>query len=172
MDGMHAYLVPDQTNSYGARVPASFLVVKPCAPVGQSLQLRTIHDDTYFTMELLRFSTPKRISGILHAEIPKIGEVGFDLLFLGYHCSECDQIFLVPDAVTNESDLHVTMQHRCNFFYDPELDLWDAGAKLAGEQVVDYWKNMKNLGLGVSPSFFEKSGEGTQASYEKVEDGV
>ena len=71
--------------------------------------------DRRIIFQQVRFSTPKRIYGLLHGYVPP------NLLFLGYECQNCNKIFLVPDTVTGHNDLVRAMRHRCTrAFSDPD----------------------------------------------------
>lgn len=61
----------------------------------------------YFAMTQVWFTTNERVHGIFHYE------GATQLFFLGYKCGKCNEVFLVPDTVTDEEQLLTAMQHGC-----------------------------------------------------------
>jgi hypothetical protein len=53
------------------------------------------------------YTTPKRIHGLLHYDSPA------QLFFFGYECQSCNEVFLVPDTVTDETSLARALRHGC-----------------------------------------------------------
>jgi hypothetical protein len=64
--------------------------------------------DPVCLMRQIWFTTPKRIHGIWHFDMPN------QLLFMGYECQDCNEIFLVPDSVNDVNGLHEAMRHKCS----------------------------------------------------------
>ena len=64
-------------------------------------------------MHCVWFTTPKRIHGLWHWEREDQHEVEKQLLFVGYECAECREIFLLPDSAKDERTLMEAMQHKC-----------------------------------------------------------
>ncbi len=69
--------------------------------------INAVQPDERILMKQLWFTTPKRIHGLLHYDGPN------QLLFLGYECSICGEVFLVPDEVTDMYSLGDAMRHGC-----------------------------------------------------------
>lgn len=63
--------------------------------------------DPSLIMQLVWFTTPKKIHGIWHHD------TGTQLLFAGYECQECHEIFLVPNKVGDGESLHLALRHEC-----------------------------------------------------------
>ena len=77
--------------------------------------LSTIPDDR-ITFQQVWYTTPKRIYGLLHYEVPS------QIFFMGYECGRCHQIFLVADSVHDEPGLCAALRHACTES-QPELSL-------------------------------------------------
>ena len=58
-------------------------------------------------MEKIWFFTPNRVNGVLHYQGPA------RLFFLGYKCSDCNRVFLVPD-IKSSNELFDAMRHACH----------------------------------------------------------
>ena len=58
-------------------------------------------------MRLTWYTTPKRIHGLLCHEGTN------QLLFAGYECDRCGEIFLVPEAAEDETGLIKALRHSC-----------------------------------------------------------
>lgn len=65
-----------------------------------------IYDDRILMRQVF-YTTPKRIHGLLHYNTPT------QLLFMGYECSLCGEVFLVPDSVNDVYTLGESMRHGC-----------------------------------------------------------
>lgn len=63
--------------------------------------------DNRFLMQQIVYITPDRVHGLLHYESPS------QIFFMGYKCSRCEQVFLVPDSVSDEFTLVQSMRHHC-----------------------------------------------------------
>lgn len=66
-----------------------------------------MHIDDRIIMPLVFFKTGKHIHGVMHYESPA------QLFFIGYQCGKCDEIFLVPNSVTDHTTLAAAMRHKC-----------------------------------------------------------
>ena len=79
----------------------------PPLPLGAISPMATSIPVTRIMMKLIFFTTPKRVHGLLHYE-------GLaQLCFMGYECSSCDQVFLVPAEVGSEGELAKSLRHSC-----------------------------------------------------------
>ena len=68
----------------------------------------TLNFDSHkWAMERIWFTTPIRIHGLLHMEAPA------QIFFMGYKCSNCNRIFLVPD-IKDINELSDQMRHACH----------------------------------------------------------
>ena len=66
-----------------------------------------IQVDDRIIMSQVLYTTVKPIHGVLHYEGPT------QLFFLGYQCGKCEQVFLVPGNVADETALLRSMRHGC-----------------------------------------------------------
>ena len=64
-------------------------------------------DDYRFVMDLVTYTTPNRVHGLLHYE----GSA--QLFFFGYKCGNCRRVFLVPDIASDEYTLAESLRHGC-----------------------------------------------------------
>ena len=68
-------------------------------------------------MEFVLYSTFHHVHGLLryehHYESPNHVEPQVAKYFFGYRCCECNEVYLVPDWVADESDLGRAMKHGC-----------------------------------------------------------
>ena len=93
--------------------PGTLVVLSPYSllPMGAALSpgfdISLVIPDHRILMHQVRYTTPKRIHGLLHGYAPP------QLMFVGYECGVCHEVFLVPDSVTNTSELGVAMRHGC-----------------------------------------------------------
>ena len=94
-------------------MPTTLVVYSPYPPfpIGAALpsdfDVSRIVFDHRIPMHQVWYITPKRIHGLLHGCVPPY------LMFMGYECGACHEVFLVPDSVANTSDLGVAMRHGC-----------------------------------------------------------
>ena len=89
----------------------------PIGAVEVGLDTRTFDLDAHrCVMSKMWFYTPNRVHGMLHYHSlqNKINDKRpMQLYFLGYLCSKCNQIFLVPDIKSSE-ELPDKMRHSCH----------------------------------------------------------
>jgi hypothetical protein len=64
-------------------------------------------DEHRYAMSKMWFYTPNRVHGLLHYQGP------VQLFFLGYLCTKCGRVFLVPD-IKSIDDLSDKMRHACH----------------------------------------------------------
>ncbi len=68
-------------------------------------------------MERVLYPTFHHVHGLLryehHYESPDHVEPQVAKYFFGYRCCECNEVYLVPDWVADESDLFRAMRHDC-----------------------------------------------------------
>jgi hypothetical protein len=80
----------------------------PAGAMEVDLNTSTIDLDSHrWAMEKMWFFTPNRINGVLHYQGPA------QLFFLGYKCSNCNRVFLVPD-IKWSNELSDAMRHACH----------------------------------------------------------
>lgn len=93
--------IPEILLIYGhPRIPAG---VKPGIDISTTFDI----DSHRWVMERIWFTTPTRISGLLHMAGP------VQTFFMGYKCGKCDRIFLVPD-IKDLNGLSDAMRHFCH----------------------------------------------------------
>ena len=63
--------------------------------------------DNRIIFQMVWYATHKNIHGLLHYDGPN------QLFFVGYECGSCGGVFLVPDSVRDETDLHEALRHKC-----------------------------------------------------------
>lgn len=66
-----------------------------------------IRIESPITMVAVWYHSPHRIHGILDLDKNGIH------YFVGYKCTECNEVFLVLDTVKEFNDLSAAMQHKC-----------------------------------------------------------
>ena len=80
----------------------------PCGGLDPGFDISQVHiDGERVILRLMHFITPKWIHGLLHYDGPH------QMFFMGYECGKCDRVFLVPDTVTSEADIHKAVRHSC-----------------------------------------------------------
>lgn len=79
----------------------------PGGAINPGFDLLTTITDNRIALQILYFTTPDRIHGLLHYESPS------QLFFMGYKCGQCNKVFLVPDSVHDETTLAQSMRHGC-----------------------------------------------------------
>ena len=67
----------------------------------------TVQTDPSILMRSVWYTTNLKIHGVHHNQTPN------QLLFLGYECMECHEVYLVPDSVTGVDSLGNAMRHEC-----------------------------------------------------------
>jgi hypothetical protein len=77
----------------------------PCGAAFPGTEFAII--DRRIILKQVRYTTPKRIHGLLHYDGPT------QLFFVGYECGQCGEVFLVPDTVTDYAILARSMYHGC-----------------------------------------------------------
>ena len=96
---------------FAGSLPAALVLAAdislPYGAVAMGFDISQVIPDRRIIMHQFWFSTPKRIHGLLHYDGPR------QLFFVGYECSQCGEIFLVPDMVEDEARLALELRHGC-----------------------------------------------------------
>ena len=66
-----------------------------------------VQTDERMLMQQVLYTTHDRVHGLLHYEGPT------PLFLIGYKCSKCGQVFLVPATVGDEKELVDSLRHWC-----------------------------------------------------------
>lgn len=94
----------------------------PLVPVGAmepGYDISTVDARSGFIpMHFVLYTTFHKVNGLLSMERTEFRPDQVDpvnqLYFFGYHCLDCNEVFLVPDSVKDESDLGKAMRHGCS----------------------------------------------------------
>ncbi len=78
-----------------------------CGAASPGFDLRAALPDNRVILQQIWYSTNKRVHGLLHYDGPNPNQ----LVFFGYECQSCHEVFLVADWVENEVDLAVALRH-------------------------------------------------------------
>jgi len=89
-------------------------------PFDRDFDFSHIQDETII-MASVWYHSPYRIHGVwcltkgpvLLPDKSPDTLAGAKHFFVGYRCTECNEVFLVPDTVDDFNKLHEAMQHKC-----------------------------------------------------------
>ena len=79
----------------------------PCGATSPGFDPRATLPDRRVLLQQIWYSTNKRVHGLLHYDGPNPSQI----VFFGYECQNCHEVFLVPDWVEDEADLAVSLRH-------------------------------------------------------------
>jgi hypothetical protein len=79
----------------------------PMGAIATEFDIKTSIPDNRVILQQIWYSTQKRVHGLLHYDGPNPNQ----LVFFGYECQNCHQVFLVPDWVEDETGLAVSLRH-------------------------------------------------------------
>ena len=74
---------------------------------GDRFDLLAVLPDRRVILQQIWYSTQKPIHGLLHYDGPNPNQ----LIFFGYECQNCHEVFLVPDWVEDETGLAMSLRH-------------------------------------------------------------
>ena len=79
----------------------------PCGAISPGFDVHALLPDPRVILQQIWYSTPKPIHGLLHYDGPNANQI----LFFGYECLKCHDVFLVPDWVKDEETLVMSLRH-------------------------------------------------------------
>lgn len=97
-----------------------FPLVYPPVPFGAEMpgiDIETVQTVRACVMEIVEYKTFHPVRGLLNFEKwyehPNHVEKQVYRCFFGYICRDCQEVFLVPNTVTNDQELVQAMRHEC-----------------------------------------------------------
>jgi hypothetical protein len=101
-----------KTNQFAGSLPGVLILHQDYPPilrgaVSPGFDPTTTITDNRIPLQQVFYTTPDHIHGLLHYESPS------QLFFMGYKCGQCEEVFLVPDSVHDETELAQAMRHGC-----------------------------------------------------------